>query len=349
MTNLPYLTIYKGDFLRGNVSACSIAAQGLWFRIMILMHDSERAGYLCLNGEAMPSRIAAIKCAVSVDEYETLLAELKSVCAFNTSREGIIFSPEIVAQAEERAKNAERQRNFKEKRSGNGQGNGKVTPQVTEESHPSSSSLSSSPSGTEEKDKPIGLSKKKIRIPSDFAVNENMLTWANKSVPGLDTAHETEQFIDHFTAKGETTLDWSAKWRTWMRNAFTDFGKFPNGKPSINGNGKPAPPKGKVTDMLSPDYEMPKLKITFDLAVEAFMAADTHKGRIPTIAEYEILKSQYLTNNPDSTHEVEEYEQLHDIRQRITQNEQKQLGRIAQIGRGGNPGFKEKLSMPVSR
>lgn len=142
MTNLPYLTIYKGDFLRSNVSACSIAAQGLWFRILILLHDSERTGYLCLNGEAMPSRIAAIKCAVSVDEYETLLAELKSVCAFNTSREGIIFSPEIVAQAEERSKNAERQRKFKEKRSGNGEGNGKVTPEVTEESRPSSSSTS---------------------------------------------------------------------------------------------------------------------------------------------------------------------------------------------------------------
>ncbi|MCD9188265.1 MAG: hypothetical protein LUM44_17750 [Pyrinomonadaceae bacterium] len=130
--NLPYLNIYKGDFLRSYVSACSIGAQGLWFRLMILMHDSERAGYLCLNGEAMPSKIAAIKCAVTLDEYETFLAELMSVNAFATSRENIIYSPELVAQEQDRAKNAERQKRYKDNHKSNGRGNGKVTPEVTD-------------------------------------------------------------------------------------------------------------------------------------------------------------------------------------------------------------------------
>ena len=140
--------------MRDNVSACSIAAQGLWFRLMILMHDSERTGYLCLNSLPIPSRIAAIKCAVSVDEYETLLAELMSVAAFSTSKEGIIFSPQLVAEAEERAKNAERQRKFKESK----KGNASVTLQVTEKKRNgnairadvSSSTSSSSSVGKEE-------------------------------------------------------------------------------------------------------------------------------------------------------------------------------------------------------
>ncbi len=130
-SNLPYINIYKGDFLRSNVSACSIAAQGLWLRVMILMHDSERIGYLCLNGKAMNPRMVAVKCGLSLDEFEPLLAELIEVSAFSTSRENILFSPELVTQEQERAKNAERQKRFKEKQ-GNGQSNTEVTPEVTE-------------------------------------------------------------------------------------------------------------------------------------------------------------------------------------------------------------------------
>jgi hypothetical protein len=221
MTNLPYLTVYKGDFLRSNVSACSIAAQGLWFRIMILMHDSERAGYLCLNGEAMPSRIADIKCAVSVDEYETLLAELKSVCAFNTSREGIIFSPEIVAQAEDRSKNAERQRKFKEKRSGNGEGNGKVTPQVTEKSHPSSSSLSSSSSTSLKKNthtpRASGFSFTEIGTMTGISADQLIdvdTTFRDRCVDGFKTRLKTPNALPQ-------EFDYLKLFDLWERNEYT--------------------------------------------------------------------------------------------------------------------------------
>lgn len=85
-----------------------------------------------------------------------------------------------------------------------------------------------------EKDKPIGLSKKrKHSIPSDFCVTAEMRQWSDAKTPNLDVDHETQQFIDHYNAKGENALDWTAKWRTWMRNAFTEFGKYPHGKPSL--------------------------------------------------------------------------------------------------------------------
>lgn len=137
--------IYKGDYLRHNVSALSIAAQGLWLRLMILMHDSERPGYLCLNSESMPPRLAATKCSVSLDEYSTLLAELDSVGAFSRSTEGILYSPQIVEEAATRAQNAKRQRDFKAKQ-GNAGGNGKVTPKVTEKERKGNAVSSSSSS-----------------------------------------------------------------------------------------------------------------------------------------------------------------------------------------------------------
>lgn len=149
-SNLPYIMIYKGDFLRGNVSACSIAAQGLWFRLMLLMHDSERTGYLCINGLPILSRIAAVKCAVSVDEYEALLAELMSVSAFSTSNDGIIFSPQLVAEAEARAGNAQRQKKHYDKKKLE-KPNADLTPNLTATSRDKPSSSSSSNPFSKEK------------------------------------------------------------------------------------------------------------------------------------------------------------------------------------------------------
>ena len=41
MAKLPYIQLYPGDWLRDSVAGCSLAAQGLWLRMMFVMHDSE--------------------------------------------------------------------------------------------------------------------------------------------------------------------------------------------------------------------------------------------------------------------------------------------------------------------
>jgi hypothetical protein len=193
--NLPYINIYKGDFLRSNVSACSIAAQGLWLRLMILMHDSERTGYLCLNGEAMPSRMAAVKCSLSPDEYALLLAELMAVSAFNTSREGIIFSPEIVAQNEDRARNAERQRRFKEKSKGNGEVTPQVTPRLQRKSSSSSTTLSSNEEKSGGKPPPAAVARSGVQDETD----ENYFERKQREFPKLDV---TAVYIDFVSKCG---------------------------------------------------------------------------------------------------------------------------------------------------
>lgn len=59
------------------------------------------------------------------------------------------------------------------------------------------------------------------RIPEDFAVGANLVTWAAEKVPLVDWPAETERFIDYWTAatKNDLKRDWDAAWRTWMRNA----------------------------------------------------------------------------------------------------------------------------------
>ncbi|HYB97554.1 MAG TPA: hypothetical protein VEC57_00275 [Candidatus Limnocylindrales bacterium] len=103
--------IYPGDYLRDPVAACSISAQGLWFRMLLMMHDSDRYGYLSVNGSPIPPAIIARHCGCeTLAQYETLLAELDSVGAPSRTANGTIFNRRMVRNAKERAQEAERKR-----------------------------------------------------------------------------------------------------------------------------------------------------------------------------------------------------------------------------------------------
>lgn len=87
-------------------------------------------------------------------------------------------------------------------------------------------------------------SKRGTRIPADFAtagVTAEMVTWARERCPHVDGKHETEKFVNHFTAKsGQAAckLDWPATWRNWMLTAEE---RAPQGRASPNGSAPPLP------------------------------------------------------------------------------------------------------------
>lgn len=81
----------------------------------------------------------------------------------------------------------------------------------------------------------VSRPKRKTQIPNPFFLTTEMRTWGADHTPKLDLQYETLNFVDHFRNKGETGADWVAKWRNWMRNAFTDFGKYPGGKFGLDG------------------------------------------------------------------------------------------------------------------
>lgn len=58
------------------------------------------------------------------------------------------------------------------------------------------------------------------RIPADFAVTDQMRTWATKNAPRVDLDRETENFRDYWVAKSgkdATKVDWTRTWQKWMR------------------------------------------------------------------------------------------------------------------------------------
>ena len=114
MAKLPAIMFYPGDWLSDEIAGCSLAAQGLWLRMMFLMHRSSRYGHLALpNGSAIPPTSVAAQCGISQEAYETLLLELDSVGKISRNNEGVIFSRRMVRDWQKRA--ADRGRKRKER------------------------------------------------------------------------------------------------------------------------------------------------------------------------------------------------------------------------------------------
>lgn len=62
--------------------------------------------------------------------------------------------------------------------------------------------------------------KKSSTVPESFVLSDRIKEWGSKD--GFTHAmmeYQIPQFVDHWTAKGDTRKDWDATFRTWMRNA----------------------------------------------------------------------------------------------------------------------------------
>jgi len=66
---------------------------------------------------------------------------------------------------------------------------------------------------------PASPKHKSTSVPAGFKIEESMIAWASRHVPAVNVESETANFLDHHTAKGSTFRDWTAAWRTWMRNS----------------------------------------------------------------------------------------------------------------------------------
>jgi hypothetical protein len=80
MAKLPALQFYPGDWKKDmGVQALELYDRGLWFEMLLLMHDSDERGKLVLNGRPMPHGAIARAIGIEVEVFElrlTLLLEL---------------------------------------------------------------------------------------------------------------------------------------------------------------------------------------------------------------------------------------------------------------------------------
>lgn len=96
---LPAIQFYPGDWLQDSVSGCSLAAQGLWLRMLFIMHASPKYGFLVNQNIELalpPSNDdIARRCGTSVNDMLPLVEELRKAGVFSEEN-GIIFSRRLV-------------------------------------------------------------------------------------------------------------------------------------------------------------------------------------------------------------------------------------------------------------
>jgi hypothetical protein len=103
---LPYMKFYPKDWLADEVAGCSMAAQGLWLRLLMLMHFSERYGYLQKNGAPIPHEILAVRVGILAVEFAAFFRELTDAGVPSVTPTGIIYSRRMVEDAKKRAESA---------------------------------------------------------------------------------------------------------------------------------------------------------------------------------------------------------------------------------------------------
>lgn len=84
---------------------------------------------------------------------------------------------------------------------------------------------------------PAAKTKRATSFPAEFFVTSAMRAWAAEKTPTVDLRAETEQFCDYHRAKGDRMKDWTAAWRTWMRNAVKFSRTRPAGRAVTTPNG----------------------------------------------------------------------------------------------------------------
>ncbi|GFE94484.1 winged helix-turn-helix domain-containing protein [Acetobacter persici] len=70
---------------------CSLAAQGLWMRLLCLMHEAEPYGYLCVNHRPLHTRQLAQMLGVSASQIQRLMAELREAGVYSLTPDGLVF------------------------------------------------------------------------------------------------------------------------------------------------------------------------------------------------------------------------------------------------------------------
>src|SRR5262245_16006376 len=95
--------------------ACSVMARGLWMDCLCLMHQAKPYGHLLINGrDANPTDLAGL-IGSSAKKVARLLDELLSNGVASVNDEGIIYSPRMVRDEQQRGRDADRQRHARDK------------------------------------------------------------------------------------------------------------------------------------------------------------------------------------------------------------------------------------------
>jgi hypothetical protein len=256
------------------LSLCSLAAQGLWMRMLCQMDASNERGFLVSGGRATtPAEIAKLVCC-DRRTVERLLVELEERRVFSRDDRGAIFSRRMTrddAIARRNATNGQRGGNpvlLKNKDISDLP----VNPQVKaeeeteedkeaekqEEEH--AAVASPPPVASNVVSLMPAKPTRKFRLPADWRPSPAEFAYAAER--DLDVERTAADFRDYWTAKGEARAGWTGSWQMWCRKQ-VDYRGGQRG-----GGRAPASKIGWVIDALRDMSPEPPPHFDFDAVAE---------------------------------------------------------------------------------
>ena len=106
MGKLPAIQFYPGDWHKDTgVQALDYETRGVWFELLLLMWESERRGYLVLNGIGMADEILAKILGIHGNKWKKIKRKLEVTGVMSTEENtGISFNRRMVRDEEARQK-----------------------------------------------------------------------------------------------------------------------------------------------------------------------------------------------------------------------------------------------------
>ncbi len=92
----PTITIYPGDELRSPIWFCSLATHGLWLRLRLVAHDTERPGILSHLGEPITHELLARKCGTTLEAMIPALEEITRAGLIVKDTKGFYLIPDVI-------------------------------------------------------------------------------------------------------------------------------------------------------------------------------------------------------------------------------------------------------------
>lgn len=233
MSELPWSKFFWSDWESDQgLRLCSLAAQGLWMRMLCVCAKGDPRGYLAINGKPLDSTGVARLCGISAEEAESLMEELDLNGVFSRDRRGWIYNRRMMKDAKKSATG----KKFAKKRWSQADDNKDKKSQPNGVPIGGPTTQKPEARSQREKEEPNGSSKKRgTRLSLDWKLPKAWGDWAiSEGMDEVSVRREADRFRDYWLgvagSKG-VKLDWEATWRNWVRKSIDDM-KSASPKPS---------------------------------------------------------------------------------------------------------------------
>lgn len=205
---------YEGD---DALRVVSLAAQGLWMRMLCAMHKGTPYGHLTINGKQPTTRQIALMASTTEREATKLIAELEEAGVFSRADDGTIFNRRMVR---------DKAVSEKAREDGKRGGNPALKPEPTGGVNPPDKggayTLEAEAEAEERTTLTGGSAPRPAARPPRSSMGSRLPPDWLPVEPGYAGAtHATlERFRDYWTAQAGARgrmVDWDATWRNWCR------------------------------------------------------------------------------------------------------------------------------------